>query len=201
MSDWQTKLDTAAQIAFNAHRGQFRKGRKSTKPTGVNYFVHPAQVAAILYEWGFEPSKMPDLFCAAWLHDAAEDFPLDLGGPPLILDEISRRLGSLVNGYVHELTCFPGDDEVTYKASWSPDLVPRKSIVSLIVKAADQICNLRDFRITSWNYVAKYAAKASPIFEAIALRHREASTYAGFDIYPSVAGALMLMRITPEKQA
>lgn len=184
MKDWQSKLDIAASIAFDSHRQQFRNGRKSTKSNGVNYIVHPAEVIALMYEWEFEPSKVPDLFCSAWLHDAAEDFPVEAGGPPLILDEISMRLGSLVNGYVHELTRFPGDNHVEYKESWLSEKLPKKSTISLIVKLADQICNIQDFRITSPLYVMKYKEKSRPIYKAFCERISEIQEILGK--YPGI---------------
>lgn len=60
MSDYEIR---AAEFAFEAHKGQFRKF--NAEP----YICHPAEVASIVSQ----VSSDPDTLAAAWLHDVVED--------------------------------------------------------------------------------------------------------------------------------
>ncbi|MDR1537811.1 MAG: HD domain-containing protein [Clostridiales bacterium] len=57
------KIINAIITAATAHDGQFRKG------TDTPYILHPLEVGVIASQIIFDP----DLICAAFLHDAAED--------------------------------------------------------------------------------------------------------------------------------
>ncbi len=62
-------VERAIRFASMAHRRQRRKGSE------LPYIAHPAAVAEVLRNAGFD---RPSLLAAAWLHDVVEDTPVTL---------------------------------------------------------------------------------------------------------------------------
>lgn len=148
MSD---KITEAHEFARKAHEGQFRKN--GTTP----YINHPVAVASLVRDWiGYTDTQCDDIVIAAVLHDVIEE------RPDLSIDYISDRFGSYVGDLVRRLT-FTGKTSEEKQAYL--DAMGINSDGAWIVKAADRICNVRDF-IDSGNieYAYKYFHKADIFF-------------------------------------
>src|SRR4026209_2713188 len=88
----------AANFAAKKHKDQKRKGQD-----GEPYINHPIEVANLLVDAG--KIADPDMIIAALLHDTVED-------TDATFEEIEKRFGATVAGYVRELT----DDKSLAKA-------------------------------------------------------------------------------------
>lgn len=88
-------IDAALTIAFEAHKGQVREHRDSSK-TGVPYIVHPVGVAKLaLQHWkkGELPDTLETVVAAALTHDTIEDSTIDFSE---LSTRTSERCASLV---------------------------------------------------------------------------------------------------------
>lgn len=122
-------LDAASFAAFK-HRDQRRKDVDATP-----YINHPLDVARILTEGGVEDVE---ILMAGILHDTIED-------TKTTADELTERFGARVCGLVLEVT----DDKKLDKMERKRLQVvkaPTKSDGAKMVKIADKLANLRDFK-------------------------------------------------------
>ena len=127
MIDLARILD-AATFAADKHKSQTRKGN------GQPYINHPIEVANLLTSVG--KVEDPDIIIAALLHDTVED-------TDATFDELERRFGRAVAGYVRELT----DDKSLPKAErkrLQVEHAPHMSNEAKQIKLADKISNIRD---------------------------------------------------------
>ena len=86
-TDEQTLLWRALDFAYQAHRGQLRKG------TRIPYIVHPLRVAETLLRYGYPLTWA----VAALLHDTLEDTDTTLAA-------LRERFGAQVADLVHALS-------------------------------------------------------------------------------------------------
>ena len=128
-TDLARLLDAASFAAFK-HRKQRRKDVHTTP-----YINHPLDVARILTEGGVEDVEV---LMAAILHDTIED-------TPTTPEELTERFGERVCGLVLEVT----DDKKLDKLERKRLQVvkaPAKSDDAKMIKIADKLANLRDFK-------------------------------------------------------
>jgi (p)ppGpp synthase/HD superfamily hydrolase len=116
----------AVAYADHLHRHQTRKG-----DVGLAYTHHLAEVAALVGAFGGDE----DAVAAAWLHDAVEDTAATLA-------DIEAHFGQTIAGYVSEITDDPNLDKAARRAAQIAS-APHKSPAAALIKAADQISNLR----------------------------------------------------------
>lgn len=147
-------LETAIEIGFEFHRGQFRKG--GVKPP---YFVHPMAVLNKMLGWGITEIE---LLAAAPTHDVFED----ADDKDAARDNVVARLPDATYYYVDEMTYIDGS-KAKYIASFADPNA--KSCGSLLLKIADRLCNVLDFYMdeSTCNYAEKYLKKANPIMNAL----------------------------------
>ena len=128
MTDLST-IFAAATFAAEKHMHQKRKGSD-----GQPYINHPLEVANLLVDIGSITDT--DTVAAALLHDTVEDCDVSFA-------EIEERFGSVVAGYVRELT----DDKSLPKAERKRlqiEHAPHLSTGAKQIKLADKISNVSD---------------------------------------------------------
>jgi (p)ppGpp synthase/HD superfamily hydrolase len=119
-------IKAAETFARKRHAGQTRKGAEQ-----LPYVTHCEDVASIIQDQG----AGPDVIIAGWLHDTLED-------TETTEDEIAARFGPKVLALVLEVTDDPSLTKPEQRAAQIED-APFKSPEAAIVKAADQISNMR----------------------------------------------------------
>jgi guanosine-3',5'-bis(diphosphate) 3'-pyrophosphohydrolase len=120
----------AASFAADKHRDQRRKDVDATP-----YINHPLAVANILIEAGVEDAT---ILAAAILHDTIED-------TDTTADELSEHFGERVCGLVLEVTDDKSLDKLERKRLQVVKAAT-KSADARMIKIADKIANLRDFK-------------------------------------------------------
>jgi len=124
------RLLDAASFAANKHRDQRRKDADATP-----YINHPLDVARILAQAGVEDVEV---LMAGILHDTIED-------TQTAAEELTELFGERVCGLVLEVT----DDKSLEKLERKRLQVvkaPTKSDDAKMIKLADKLANLRDFK-------------------------------------------------------
>ena len=131
--DWAL-VERAAQLAWDKHQGDYRKGG-----AGIPYISHVWAVASLVMEHGGSPAQV----AAALLHDTAED-----AGGEKVLDEIREVCGAEVAELVRGLSDSLVEDP-TQKAPWrqrKEDYLAHLDEASAdvrLVSAADKLANAR----------------------------------------------------------
>jgi guanosine-3',5'-bis(diphosphate) 3'-pyrophosphohydrolase len=128
-SDAARLLDAASFAAFK-HRDQRRKDVDATP-----YINHPLDVARILTEAGVDDVEV---LMAAILHDTIEDTKTKA-------EELTERFGDRVCGLVLEVTDDKNLDKLERKRLQVVK-APTKSDDAKMIKIADKLANLRDFK-------------------------------------------------------
>lgn len=120
-------VDRALHVAVEAHQGQFRKG-----PELMPYAVHPVHVGMILIRWGADE----EVIQAGLLHDVVEDCE------GWTVERLRDQFGERVASIVAELS---EDKSLSWKERKRIGIehVPELSNEAALVKAADQLHNLR----------------------------------------------------------
>lgn len=124
-------VEKAIRFAATAHREQKRKG------CDLPYIVHPAAVASILQQAGFDDEN---LLAAAWLHDTVEDTSATLDD---IADEFPHEVVELVDAMSEDKTDGEGN-----KLSWKHrkdhhlKLMVNASVRVKAVMLADKLHNM-----------------------------------------------------------
>ena len=149
-------IANAVAYAAALHDGQTRKGE-----VGLAYTHYLAEVAAIVGAFGGNEAAI----AAAWLHDAVEDTGATLG-------DIRARLGGEVAGYVAEVTDDPSLEGDARRAAQIAS-APAKSSMAALIKAADQMSNLRAIIASppGWDddKRGRYIAKARAVVAGLAI--------------------------------
>ena len=148
-------LQTAYEVAENAHQGQFRR-------SGDPYITHPLAVATILADLGMDTLTL----VAGLLHDTVEDTPYTLA-------DVTRDFGLEVAHLVDGVTKL---DKVRFGDATEAETI-RKMIIAmaqdprvLVIKLADRLHNMRTMRFLPPD---KQARKARETLEVMApLAHR-----------------------------
>ena len=163
-------IKSAADHASRAHKGQFRKDRKTP------YITHPARVAGLVGI--FNGSHVAII--AAWLHDVYEDCSPEwilktdelIAGLPLPADE-RRDIAAIVDALTKKNT-------ITGKAARLSDSLDRildAPPEATLVKLCDRIDNLLDSADRNGGFTKRYLASTDEVIDKLSVR---ASLY-GYD--------------------
>jgi (p)ppGpp synthase/HD superfamily hydrolase len=163
-------IKSAADHASRAHKGQFRKDRRTP------YITHPARVAGLVGT--FNGSHVAII--AAWLHDVYEDCSPEwilktdelINGFPLPEDE-RIDIAAIVDALTKKNT-IPGK---AARLSDSLDRILDAPPEATLVKLCDRIDNLLDSADRNGGFTKRYLASTDEVFDKLSVR---ASLY-GFD--------------------
>lgn len=153
-------LHRAAKLAVQAHHGQERKS------SPLPYVSHCFDVLKRLSCWGITDRN---LLAAALLHDTVEDTRTSL-------EDVHEQFGAAVASIVEQVT-WPADvrgaaRKFDHLAEFAiaEDCHPERKMHALLLKAADRVCNVRDYwgHSDTREYAARYALLAYPVFRAFA---------------------------------
>lgn len=155
-------MDEVVMFAAKCHAGQTRKGNC------LPYIVHPIGVLSLIAQWGV---KCQVARKAAVCHDVREECP------DVTYDQLVAVVGKEAADVCEELTFFPDAKssltEQDQKHQYMKTFM-NKSIIALVVKMADRVCNTLDFfHGDDPKYAAKYWSKGKPLFEAFKTRCEE----------------------------
>lgn len=156
-------IETALEIAMDAHKGQMRKN------SHMPYIIHPMRVADAIHL----PIHLPDdtITATALLHDVLEDCQRErLVEFQSRINELSAEVGEMVA----MLTRGYHDDKMEYLRSFAV-----KPIRVLIVKIFDRYDNVMDFNRTNSRYATTYAKKAMSLYDTFDSRKSEFIQFAG----------------------
>jgi (p)ppGpp synthase/HD superfamily hydrolase len=163
-------IKSAADHASRAHKGQYRKDRRTP------YITHPARVAGLVGT--FNGSHVAII--AAWLHDVYEDCSPEwilktdelINGFPLPEDE-RIDIAAIVDALTKKNT-IPGK---AARLSDSLDRILDAPPEATLVKLCDRIDNLLDSADRNGGFTKRYLASTDEVFDKLSVR---ASLY-GFD--------------------
>lgn len=139
-------IDKALVEAVICHNGQHRNH------SIIPYVFHPIDVMKQLCKWGIDDEHM---LAAALMHDLLEDTNV----APVII----QILDMTAFCFVQELTF---DEYLCSKEEYIKSF-SEKSIQSLIIKAADRLCNTRDYITDKKVRAMSYLDEAKPLFLSI----------------------------------
>ena len=151
------KIKLAMEFAAQAHQGQKRD-------SGEDFFQHPLEVAAIVYEMGMDTTSI----IAALLHDVVEDTIIEV-------DQIQKEFGPEVALLVDGVTklsrlAFKSQQEQQMENLRKMFLAMTQDLRVIIIKLADRLHNMRTLKHLP---VEKQKSIASETIEIYApLTHR-----------------------------
>lgn len=159
-------MQSIIEFIIEAHKGQTRKNE--IDQTNLPYVCHPLEVMSMVWRWGC--AKDPSILAAAALHDVLEDCDVTT-------EQIEEIAGTVVSLTVQNLTftCYdkPGTESYKIAKQQYIESFRDKDLYSLVIKLADRICNIRDFRAQNPKYAIKYIEKSRPLFQIFADRSLE----------------------------
>jgi len=145
-------VQKSISIAVLAHAGQYRKG--IIGGFRVPYIIHPFDVMKMAHRLGFGDEIT--LSCCI-LHDAVEDNK----DKPEVLDAIKALGVPEIVHTVMDLSFLSGSKE-EYMARFA---LPSMNYRSIVVKAFDRMCNVKDLFINGEkDYARKYMKKADSVY-------------------------------------
>jgi len=156
-------IKSAADHASRAHKGQFRKDRKTP------YITHPARVAALAGV--FNGSHIAII--AAWLHDVYEDC-----SPEWILktdelveslplpDDDRREIAAIVDAMTKKNTI----TKKSARLSDSLDRILDAPPEATLVKICDRIDNLLDSADRNGGFTKRYLASTDEVIDKLSVR-------------------------------
>ena len=119
-------INTAIEIALEAHKNQFRKGTK------IPYATHPLSVGIILAKAGF-----PDeVIAAGILHDTVEDTPVTLNE---IREKFGEKVAEIVDGVSEPDKSLPWEERKQHTL----EILKETSEAVRFVALADKLDNIR----------------------------------------------------------
>ncbi len=163
-------IKSAADHASRAHKGQYRKDRKTP------YITHPARVAGLVAM--FNGSYIA--ITAAWLHDVYEDCSPEwivktdelIDGLPIPGDD-RRDIAAIVSALTKKNTIAGKADRLTDSLDRILDAPPEATLV----KICDRIDNLLDSADRNGGFTKRYLASTDDVIDKLSVR---ASLY-GYD--------------------
>ena len=156
-------IKSAADHASRAHKGQFRKDRKTP------YITHPARVAGLVGI--FNGSHVAVI--AAWLHDVYEDCSPEwivktdelVEGLPLPPDE-RREIAAIVDALTKKNTIPKKADRLTDSLRRILDAPPEATLVKL----CDRIDNLLDSADRNGGFTKHYLESTDELIDTLSER-------------------------------
>lgn len=159
-------IKKAKKFATQAHSGVYRKGLDKNGEK-IPYIIHPKTVAKIVREVK-DSEYIAHLIAAAYLHDVVQDVQ------SITRDDIFKEFGDLVASLVGELTSDLDKIAISGKEEYLIDKMISMSSWALIIKLADRLHNLSDFKdIMAGNdekrkkWVRKYAEQTKNIIDEV----------------------------------
>ena len=155
-------LIKATELAFEAHKGQFRKG------TGIPYINHLCEVTRRVAHYikdipedvFFEKFSVTqdEVLAASMLHDYIEDCD---GEYDFLKSEFSEGVAILVQECSREANHETKELKFEFLLSFKS-----KSSASILIKIADRYCNVMDYDRTKGKkkYASKYALQAYTLY-------------------------------------
>lgn len=153
-------LQATIELAVAKH------GKQTRKNGIIPYISHPFDVLKKIHTWGIVDI---DMLKAALTHDLLED-------TDVTPDELKAVIGETAYGYVQELTfVLDIDSEYSKKEQKQAYLscFDKKTIQALILKIADRIVNIYDFRNDNDAYAYIYTDQANCLFEAFSSKTKQ----------------------------
>ena len=152
----------ARKVGAIAHKGQIRKFDKEP------YFKHPMRVAAIVKK--YKKSKEIDkLISAALLHDTIED-------TNITAKKLKRKFGKTIMSLVQELTSDKEDMvEKGGKRKYLAHKTQNMSSWALVIKLADRLDNVSDFKTASPEFVKSYRKQTNYILDQLEKKRTQLS--------------------------
>jgi (p)ppGpp synthase/HD superfamily hydrolase len=159
-------IKNAEKFATHAHSGVYRKGLDKDGEK-IPYIIHPKTVAKIVQEVK-DSEHIAYLIAAAYLHDVVQDVKT------ITRDDIFKEFGDLVASLVDELTSDLDKIAISGKEEYLIDKMLNMSSWALVIKLADRLHNLSDFKeIMAGNdkkrqkWVRKYAEQTKNIIDEV----------------------------------
>ena len=156
-------IKTAADHASRAHRGQFRKDRKTP------YITHPARVAGLVGT--FNGSHVAII--AAWLHDVYEDCSTEwilktdelIAGLPLPADN-RQDIAAIVEALTKRNTISGKAARLSNSLDRIIDAPPEATLVKL----CDRIDNLLDSADRNGGFTKRYLTSTDEVIDKLSVR-------------------------------
>lgn len=156
-------IKSAADHASRAHKGQFRKDRKTP------YITHPARVAGLVGI--FNGSHVAVI--AAWLHDVYEDCSSEwilktdelISALPLPEDD-RNDIAAIVDAMTKKNTLSGKADRLSDSLDRILDAPPEATLVKL----CDRIDNLLDSADRNGGFTKRYLASTDEVIEKLSVR-------------------------------
>lgn len=156
-------IKSAADHASRAHRGQFRKDRKTP------YITHPARVAGLVGI--FNGSHVA--IVAAWLHDVYEDCSPEwvvktdkLIDSLLLPPDERREIAAIVDALTKKNTIPKKADRLSDSLRRILDAPPEATLVKL----CDRIDNILDSADRNGGFTRHYLASTDELIETLSVR-------------------------------
>jgi len=140
--------DIAKSIAQEKHSYQYRKF--SAEP----YFKHPSRVADTVARF----TSDDNIISAAYIHDSLEDTQTSTR-------ELEAVFGKKILSYVKELTSNKKDLEKIGKGEYLLQKMQKMSPGALLIKLADRLDNISDFKIAPEKFRNKYTEETFYILD------------------------------------
>lgn len=155
----------AQKFAEKAHKGQVRKFDKEP------YVKHPKRVAAILRKHK-DSHEIYKLIQAALLHDTIEDTKYGE-------KELRKKFGTLVTSLVKELSSDKEDMvEKGGKRKYLAHKTQNMSSWALVIKLADRLDNVSDFKTASPDFIKSYGKQTNYILDELEKNRKLSATQA-----------------------
>ena len=153
----------ANKLAEKKHAGQVRKFDKEA------YVKHPQRVAAILRKYK-DSHKVYKLIQAALLHDTIEDTKTSE-------KELRKKFGTLVASLVKELSSDKADMvEKGGKRLYLAHKTQNMSSWALVIKLADRLDNVSDFKTASPEFTKSYGKQTNYILDELEKNRKLSAT-------------------------
>ena len=151
------RVRRAYQVGAAAHHGQTRK-------SGEPYITHPLAVAGLLAEMGMDVETL----CAAILHDALEDTPLERSA---IEAEFGEPVAELVDGVTKlDKLQFRDRQEAAAESFRKMLLAMARDLRVILIKLADRLHYMRTLDAMSHDARRRIARETLDIYAPIAQR-------------------------------
>ena len=156
-------VNKARKYAEEKHQGQYRKF------DGEPYVKHPKRVADILRKYK-SSKEIYKLTAAALLHDTIEDTSASQ-------KELKRKFGKLVASLVKELSSDKEEmKEKGGKRKYLAHKTQNMSSWALVIKLADRLDNVSDFKTASPEFVKSYGKQTNYILDELEKKRKLSST-------------------------
>jgi (p)ppGpp synthase/HD superfamily hydrolase len=165
------QIETATKWMMDKISQLQRKGHVNWHT--IPYFYHCVQVSNLVFKFG---AGTVNNQLASMCHDVKEE------NFSVTHEELVSATNEEAAAIVEELTFYPDRmSKEEYMASFAT-----KSIDAVIIKIADRLCNVMDFKLTQPDYASKYMFKAIPLFNAFYAKKAEIVTKYGHETYSRI---------------